>query len=244
MRPKYAALFIACLLLLSTAVCQAEERKDEWKKSGFNFRSIKTVLITTSADPKAEMDEFHTRRLENVYNNVFIQDRARWVNSSFNFISLNQLKDMISRAIGEDVRRLETEDPARYKAEIARFTPLLTDAVLHIKVSSFGYDKRFVPEKVYTYIEQVEVEIETRIQDSKGRWMTEKRKVKKPVERISVTPAHYDTYGNAGMKYMLIDNKTNESVWMLLDVREANGKDPIDMTERIINRAAECLAKI
>ncbi|MDR7868797.1 MAG: hypothetical protein RIN56_18545 [Sporomusaceae bacterium] len=244
MRPKYAALFIVWLLLLSTAVCQAEERKDEWKKSGFNFRGIKTVLLATSADPRAEMDEFHIRRLENVYTNVFIEDRAKWVNSSFNFITLNKLKDMISKAIGEDLRRLETEDPARYKAEIARFTPLITDAVLHIKVSSFGYDKRFVPEKISTYIEQVEVETDVYIQDSKGNWIQQKRKVKKPVERTSITPAHYDTYGNAGMKYMLIDNKTNESVWMLLDVREANGKDPIDMTERIINRAAECLAKI
>lgn len=244
MRPKYAALFIACLLILSMAVCQAEERKDEWKKPGFNFRGIKTVLITTSADPKAEMDEFHVRRLENVYNNAFIQDRAKWVHTTFNFITLNQFKDMISKAIGEDLRRLETEDPARYKAEIARFTPLITDAVLHIKVSSFGYDKRFVPEKISTYIEQVEVETEVHIQDSKGHWITEKKKVKKPVERTVITPAHYDTYGNAGMKYMLVDNKTDEAVWMLLDVREAYGKDPIDMTERIIHRAAECLAKI
>lgn len=244
MRPKIAALFIALVLLLSISVCQAEERKDEWKKPGFNFRGIKTVLITTSADPKAEMDEFHTRRLDNVYTGVFIEDRARWVNTSFNFITMGKLKEMIARAIGEDLRRLELEDPVRYKAEIARFTPLLTDAVLHVKVSSFGYDKRFVPEKISTYIEQVEVETEVHIQDSKGHWRTETRKIKKPVERVVVTPAHYDTYGNAGMKYMLVDNKTDETVWMLLDVREANGKDPIDMTERIINRAAECLAKI
>lgn len=231
-------------MILSISVCQAEERKDEWKKPDFNFRGIKTVLIMTSADPKAEMDEFHIRRLENVYTNVFIEDRARWVNSSLNFISLNKLKDMITKATGEDLRRLELEDPARYKAEIARFTPLLTDAVLHVKVSSFGYDKRFVPERISTYTEQVEVETDVYIQDSRGNWRTEKRKIKKPVERTVVTPAHYDTYGNAGMKYMLIDNKTDESVWMLLDVREANGKDPIDMIERIINRAAECLAKI
>ncbi len=244
MRPKYATLFIALVMILSISVCQAEERKDEWKKPGFNFRGIKTVLIMTSADPKAEMDEFHIRRLENVYTNVFIEDRARWVNSSLNFISLNKLKDMITKATGEDLRRLELEDPARYKAEIARFTPLLTDAVLHVKVSSFGYDKRFVPERISTYTEQVEVETDVYIQDSRGNWRTEKRKIKKPVERTVVTPAHYDTYGNAGMKYMLIDNKTDESVWMLLDVREANGKDPIDMIERIINRAAECLAKI
>ena len=244
MRPKYTALVIACMLLLSAAVCQAEERKEEWKKTGFNFRTIKTVLIAPSADPKAELDEFHLRRLDNDYAKVFIEDRARWAYGSFNFISLNQFKDMITRALGEDLRRLQTEDPERYKAEIARFTPLLTDAVLHIKVSSFGYDKRFVPERISTYIEHVEVETEVYTQDSKGHWIKQIKKVKKPVERVVVTPAHYDTYGNAGMKFMLIDNKTNESVWMLLDVREANYKDPIDMTERIINRAAECLAKI
>ncbi len=244
MRPKYAALFIALALILSLSVCQAEERKDEWKKPGFNFRGLKTILISTSADPKAEVDEFHTRRLETDYTKVFVQDRARWVNTTFNFITLAKLKDMVSSALGEDLRRLELEDPARYKAEIARFTPLLTDAVLHVQVSSFGYDKRFVPERISTYIEQVEVETEVRIKDSRGHWRTEKRKVKKPVERMIVTPAHYDTYGNAGVKFMLIDNKTNETVWMLLDVREANGKDPISMAERIINRAAERLAKI
>ena len=244
MRLKGIVLMFACLLFLSMSNCQAEERKDEWKIPDFNFRNLKTILVNTSADPKTQLDEFNIRKLETFYANVFIQDRKRWDRSSFQFITLNQLKDQISKATGVNMRQLEVEDQVRYKSEIDRFTPIIADAILNIKVTSFSYDQRFVPESSYTYIEQVETEIDTSYQDSSGRWVHGKKKIKKPVERTRITPAHYDRYGNAGMDYTLIETKTNEPIWMLLDVREARGKDPIDMTERIINRAADCLLNL
>ena len=244
MRLKGIFLFFACLLFLTMSNCQATERKDEWKNPDFNFRNIKTILVITSTDPEVRLDEFDIRKLEGFYSKVFFQDKRRWENSSFQFITLNQLKDRISNATGENMRQLEVEDQVRYKSEIDRFTPIIADAILKIKVTSFGYDKRFVPESSSTYTEQVETEIDVDFQDSNGKWRHTKKKITRPVERTIITPAHYDTYGNAGMDYTLVDTKTNESIWMLRDIREASGKDPIDMTERIMNRAAECLLKI
>ena len=122
--------------------------------------------------------------------------------------------------------------------------PIIADAILNIKVTSFGYDKRFVPESVSTYTEQVETEVEVSVQNSNGQWVNSKKKVKKPVERSEIIPAHYDTYANTGMDYTLIDTKTNEAIWMLRDIREAKGKDPMGMTERIMNRAVDYLLKI
>ena|GEM_PF-4601985 len=244
MRRQGIILLFACFLFLSMSSCQAEERKDEWKNPAFNFRNIKTILVNTSIDPKAKVDEFYIRKLDAFYSNVFFQKGKIWGNNHFQFITLNQLKDRISNATGENIRQLEMEDPSKYKAEIDRFTPIIVDGILNIKVTSFGYDQRFVPESYYTYTEQVETEIDTNYQDSSGRWVHGKKKITTPVERIKITPAHYDTYANAGMDYILVDIKTNESVWMLRDIREALGKDPIDMTERIIKRAAECLSKI
>ena len=43
---------------------------------------------------------------------------------------------------------------------------------------------------------------------------------------------------------MLVDAKTNETVWMLLDIRVARGKNPMAMTGRIIARAAKHLSKL
>lgn len=244
MRLKSIALLFVWLLFLSISNCQAEERKDEWKNPNFNFRSIKTILVITSTDPKTQFDEFGIRKLEGFYSNVFFQNEKRWVKSNFQFITLNQLKDRISKATGENMRQLEIGNQVQYKSEIDRFTPIIADAILNIKVTSFGYDQRFVPESSYTYTEQVETEMDFDFQDSQGKWVHGKKKITIPVERTRITPAHYNTYANAGMNYTLIDTKTNEPIWMLLDIREAYGKDPIDMTERIINRSADCLLEI
>ena len=243
MRGKYKALLLASLLFFSMSICQAEERKDEWKKPDFNFRSIRTILVNTSIDPRVELDEFHMRRLETFYAQAFFQDE-QGEKTNFQFITPKQLKARITKITGTDMQQLEVEDQARYKSEMDSLTPSIVDAILHSKVTSCGYDQRFVPEAIRTHREQVETEVEVDIQDSKGKWVKKRVKAKQPVQRIVITPAHYNTYGNAGLTYMLVDAKTNETVWMLLDIREARGKDPIAMTGRIIIRAAQCLSKL
>lgn len=243
MRCKYKALLLASLLFFSMSIGQAEERKDEWKKPGFNFGSIRTILVNSSIDPRAELDEFSIRRLETFYAQEFFQDE-RWVKTNFRFITSNQLKERISNITSANMQQLETEDQARYKTEMDRFTPSIVDAILQIKVTAFGYDQRFVSESSRTYKEQEEKEVEVDVRDSTGKWVKKKVKVKQPVQRTVITPAHYDTYGNAGLTYMLVDAKTNETVWMLLDIREARGKDPMAMIGRIIARAAERLSKL
>ena len=240
---KYKALLLAFLLFFSISVCQAEERKDEWKQPDFNFRSIRTILVNPSIDPRIKLDEFSIRRLETFYEQEFFQDE-RWVQTNFRFITSNQLKEQISKITGANMQQLEMEDQARYKSEMDNFTPSIVDAILHIKVTAFGYDQRFVPKSIRTYTEQVEKVVVVDVRDSRGKWVKKRVKVKEPVRRTVITPAHYDTYGNAGLTYMLADAKTNETVWMLLDIREAKSKDPMAMTGRIITRAAEHLSKL
>ena len=240
---KYKALLLAFLLFFSISVCQAEERKDEWKQPDFNFRSIRTILVNPSIDPRIKLDEFSIRRLETFYEQEFFQDE-RWVQTNFRFITSNQLKEQISKITGANMQQLEMEDQARYKSEMDNFTPSIVDAILHIKVTAFGYDQRFVPKSIRTYTEQVEKEVVVDVRDSRGKWVKKRVKVKEPVRRTVITPAHYDTYGNAGLTYMLADAETNETVWMLLDIREAKSKDPMAMTGRIITRAAEHLSKL
>lgn len=243
MRCKYKALLLVSFLFFSLSVCQAEERKDEWKNPGFDFGSIRTILVNTSIDPQAELDEFSMRRLETFYEQELFQDE-RWVKTNFRFITSRQVTEQITKITGTNMQQLELEEQARYQAELDRFIPSMVDAILQIKVISFGYDQRFVPEVIRTYREQVEKEVEVDVRDSKGKWVKKKVKVKQPVERTVITPEHYDMYGNAGLTYMMVDAKTNETIWMLLDIREARGKDPLAMTGRIIVRAAERLSKL
>ena len=240
---KYKALLLAFLLFFTMSICQAEERKDEWGKPDFNFHSIRTILINTSIDPQVKFDEFSMRRLETFYAQEFFQNE-RWVQTHFRFITSNQLQERIGSIIGANMQQLAIEDQARYKSEMDSFTPSIVDAILHIKVTDFGYDQRFVPESIRTYKEYDEKEVEVEVRDSRGKWVKKKVKVKEPVRRTVITPEHYDTYGNAGLTYMLVDAKTHETVWMLLDIREARGKDPMAMTGRIIARAAEHLSKL
>lgn len=244
MKLKGIVILFACLLFLAMPNCQADERKDEWKSPNFNFGNIKTILLTTSNGPNAKPDEFDVRKLENFYSEIFLQNEKRWNKRNLRFITLNQLKDRISTATGENMQQLEMEDQVRYKAQMDSFTPIIVDAILNIKVTSFGYDQRFVPEYSYTRTEQIEKEIDTEYQDSNGKWIRGKKKIKEPILKTITTPAHYDTYANAGMDCTLVNAKTNETIWMLRDVREAYGKEPIHMTERILNRAADSILKI
>ena len=240
---KDKALLLAFLWFFSLSICQAEERKDEWQKPDYNFRSIRTILIHTSVDPQVKLDEFSLRRLETFYVQEFFQ-HERWVKTTFCFMTSKQLTEQISAITGTNMQQLAIEDQARYQSELDHFTPRMVDAILHSKVIALGYDQRYVPESIRTYKEEEEREVEVDGRDSRGKWVKKKVKVKQPVWRTVVTPAHYDTYANAGVTYILVDTKTKETIWMLLDSREARGKDPMAMTGRIMARAADHLSKL
>ena len=243
MKFKFKVIFLFFLLLFSTITVQAEERKDEWKNTEFDFNNIKTILISTSINPECEIDEFSTRKLDSFYVQEFFQE-GKWRKSKFRFINLTQLEEQASKITGIDMNKLEVESPVVYKLEMEKVIPDIADAILNIEVIAFGYDKIFVPESSHIYTEQIETEVEAEIQDSNGKWVKKKMKIKQPVERITTTPAHYNNYGNAGVTYTLVATKNNEKIWMLLDVREALAKEPIDMLERIIIRATKQVAKL
>ena len=240
---RHKLLLMVLVLMFSFSICQAANRKDEWKKPDFNFRTIKTILIDMSMDSDIKLDEFETRRLETFFENEFLKNE-RWLKSSFLFTTNNQLQERISNITGVNLKQLEVENRDRYQSMMDTYTPILVDAILHVKITVFGYDKRYVPEKVRTYKEYEEKEVEVTVKDEKGKWVTKKMRIREPVERTVVIPAYYETYGKAGLTFMLVHNKTNETLWLLLDMREALNKEPLALTGRIIERAAKRLAEV
>lgn len=240
---KFVMLLVLCSMLFTT-LATAQERKDEWKDPNYDFTKLKTILIATSEVPDLQIDKYESRKLETFYNDVFCKTQKKWTNHAIIFITLSQLQEKVGAYTGLDMQQLAIDDPVRFKTLIKEYIPICTDAVLDVQVISFGYSRKFVDAYSYTYKTQKETEVETKFKDSNGKWVTGKKIIKEPVEKLVDVPAHYITYANAGMEYTLIDSKNNEAVWMLLDIRQARNKEPIDMIKRIIDRATKNLEKV
>ena len=63
-----------------------------------------------------------------------------------------------------------------------------------------------------------------------------------PVERLKIVPAYYKNVANTGVKSVLKDAKTNENIFMVLDVRDSEYKGILPMTNRILERIGDRIA--
>ena len=54
-------------------------------------------------------------------------------------------------------------------------------------------------------------------------------------------PAHDEITAHTAVEVTLLDAKTNQPVWKMVDSRDAVGKDKDGMVDRILKRAAERL---
>jgi hypothetical protein len=221
---------------LVSSVVLAEERKSEWRHKEFDFKQLKTVLVELTVDGSVNLDSGDQQRLNELYQDEFAgksKNRTR-------LVTVSQLEDTSGKTSGENLKDLRLSNPERYRELMDQFTPIYADAVLKVKVKALGYTKVWVPDRTERYTEYQEVLVNTEYRDSKGRVVGYKTdKVQVPVEKTRLIPAHYAYTAHAGAELSLL-SKQGQSVWMLVDMREAPGtKVPIEMTQRIFNRAVD-----
>jgi hypothetical protein len=121
------------------------------------------------------------------------------------------------------------------------WSPLAVDAIMKIEIKQWGHTQVYVPERTDTYIEYVTTYVSAPVLDQNGKILYyETQPVRVPVERARVIPAHYEKVVHAGAEFSVTSAKTQQKIWILLDLRDANMfKTPYDMTERIFKRGLD-----
>ncbi|VBB04999.1 Hypothetical protein LUCI_0205 [Lucifera butyrica] len=241
--PRKTLFIVACIFigLLFSALCTAQERKEEWKNPMFDFNQIKTVAVRLSLDKSICPDEIEQRKLNDLIKNQVLKA----ANTRLRLISNEQFETAIEKYSGLNLNQLRVDDVKQYEAAMREWAPLITDAFLNVDIKQWGYTKVFVPESTYTYTDYVTNYITVPYYDPHGNLLYRTQPIQVPVERTQTIPAHYDSVAHAGAQFSLITAKGRQKVWMLLDLRDAGGsKEPIEMTGRIVTRAMERLREV
>ncbi|MBP2636735.1 MAG: hypothetical protein H6Q72_2642 [Firmicutes bacterium] len=229
-------ILLCCLaiLLLTLNPALAQERKDEWQDKNTVFRQFKTIVIHAEYDPLLEIDEISRKKLNSLLSTAIWQEKI----GSIRWLTEEQLVQQIGRLSQTDMNSLKTSDPSTYAALLTEYTPKVADAQLTLRMRQWGYTQVYMPETWETYTRYRSVPVKVIETDAKGNRTVTTHWEQVPFEEMRLVPAHYNQISHAGLDLSLVSSKTGEKVWMLLDLRDADAsKKPIDMTERIINRA-------
>lgn len=236
MREKILCLIVAYLLIIPSVY--AEERKDEWWDKAYNFKQLRTILLVTNISEDVRLDASDQRKLHALFDTEILRNSKD--KSRVRIITSEQLEASIANVTGEDLQTLRLNDPAKYKEIMQTYTAIYVDGTFKVDVSELGYTRVWIPEKVETYTENQEVTVTTELRDANGRVTgTSTSKVTIPVEKVRVIPAHYLYTGHAGATFTIAEEKKQQPIWTIVDIREAYDKDPFGMMQRILKRTMD-----
>ncbi len=237
---RKSAFWAVCLSLLVFASCWAEERKEEWQEKAFDFKNIRTLVVQLTVNSDVVLSEVEQKKLEEMFEKQVIKAE----NQRVVLIANDELENRIGKIVGKDMRLLALEDNAKYNEAIKEYTPLAADGTLTVSIKALGTTQVFVPASVYYYTTYQTSYIQTPVFLPGGGVTYVTQTIQTPVQNTGMTPAHYDSIGHAGAEFSLVAGSERQKIWILVDVRDGNGKVPLEMTERIFKRAMEQFRKI
>lgn len=238
--------FLAVMLLiiwLVPATISAQERKDEWKKQGYAFASMKSVLVQTGFAEDVQADELKRLILGDKVRENF-STSLNFAQAGLSFFSEEELVQRLSRTSGEDVAALAQSDPQRYEKLIQEGRGLYCQGILQVRFSAYGDSIRHIPEHMVNYQTTKQVFINKEVTASDGSKVTIKEWVDVPVTETKVEQAYDEITSHTAVELTLLDAKSNQPVWKMIDSRDAVGKEKDGMVDRILKRAADRLKDV
>lgn len=236
----YVWAMVVLVLLLMPTVAGAEERKDEWRQSGYAFNTLKLVLVQTSFADAVQADDLKRRILTDKVNGTFSRN-LKFAQAGLSFFSEGELVQRLSNNSGEDVAALAQSDPARYVQVLQEGAAFYCQGILQVRLSIYNDTIRHIPEHVELYQTTKRVVVNKVVTTSDGRRVTVEEWADVPVTESRVVPARDERTAHTAVELTLLDAKTRQPIWKMVDSRDALEKDKDGMVERILNRAAERL---
>lgn len=226
-----------CLCFTLVALCGAEEKKEEWVDKAFDFKAVRTVAVQLVVADGLTVSEIERKKLDELVEAQILKA----ANQRFRLISAAQLEESIGRIVDADMGLLKIEDKEKYAAAMREYTPTLTDAVLTVTVKAMSTEQFFVPERMYTYTTYQTQYVYVPVYDPYRGGYTTVQTIQVPVQNTGITPAHYESVGHAGAEFALARSGDGKKLWLLVDMRDGNGKVPVEMTDRIFKRSMDQL---
>ncbi len=233
--PRKIVCLTACLCLLLTALCGAEEKKEEWADKTTDFKMIRTVAVRLAVADGLTVSEIERKKLDDLVDSQIIRSGDQRVR----FIAAGQLEESIGKIIGADMGLLRVEDQDKYAAAMREYGPQLADAVLTVAVKALSTTRVFVPESVYYYTTYEKRHVSVPAYTHHGTVYYTTQEIQVPVQRSEIRPAHYEYFGHADAEFALVRNRDGKKIWLLIDMRDGKAKVPLEMTERIFKRAMD-----
>lgn len=231
-------LLMLVFQIVTTKLVFAEEKKDEWVNKNYDRNKVHRVLLKPINVAAIKIDTFDEMRI-----NEFCQElknHKKLQGERIRFVLQDELLKNIGNIVDQDMQALAKSDPKKYQSLLDTYTLEFVDQVLEFELVVFRIDKVFVPERRYTETEYIDTMVITK---KKGSQEEEKTTVRMPVEKLKIVPAYYKNVANTGVKSILKDVKTNENIFMVLDVRDSDYKGILPMTNRILERTGDRIAE-
>jgi hypothetical protein len=228
---------------LLPAMVSAEERKDEWKQSAYSFEPMKLVYVETEFAENVQVDDLKRRILIDKVGDAFSRN-LKFAQAGLSFFSQEELVKRLSVTSGEDVAALAQSDPARYAKIVKDGAAFYCQGILEVHFSKYQDTVRHIPERIETYQTEKRVRINKTVTSSNGQNVTVDEWVSVPVTESRVVPAHDEITSHTAVELTLIDAKSGNPVWKMVDSRDAVDKDKDGMIDRILKRASDRLITV
>lgn len=235
----FMIIFLGCLAFTNSSL--AEEKKDEWVDHSYNFKQLKTILVQYSFSDSVKLDESEQQKLINKISEMIFNDNQK---SKLRFIPLSQAEDTIGKMAQTNITELKASDYGQYNDVMDKNLPNIVDAIVKLKINSQGFTTRHIPESTEQVIEHHYSYVTRWNQQPHGLPYATTETIDNPTTTIQIIPAHDIQVGHAGVEVELLSNNNAQVVWHLTDIREADNKQPIDMTGRICKRAIDRLTTL
>ncbi|MBP2627267.1 MAG: hypothetical protein H6Q68_1978 [Firmicutes bacterium] len=224
-----------CIFFLLSMSCLAEERKEEWQEKAFDFKTVRTVAIQLSVNGDVVVKEIDQKKLDELIEKRILKSSDQRVR----FIPYSQLEDSIGKIINIDMGQLRIEDNTKYNDLMLEHTQLVADGILKVNIKALAMTQEFVPASVYTYTTYQINYISVPVYLPRGGVYYNTQAVQVPVQNTGVIPAHNENMGHAGVEFTIVTSKIQQKIWFLLDMQDGKEKIPLEMTERIFQRALD-----
>nr|WP_320147224.1 hypothetical protein [uncultured Anaeromusa sp.] len=233
-------VFLLVTWLLPATLVGAEERKDEWKQSSFAFKTVKMLVVKTEFGPDAVVDDMKRLVLNDKVRGQFsVNDR--FAKAGLSFLSYPELVKKVGANNNENMAELEKSDPAQFNQLMQDGLAFYAQGLLQVRFNVYNDTIRHIPAYVETYTTTERVCRNKTITGPDGRQTTIDEWVDIPVTKFREVPAHDEVTAHTAIEVTMVDTKTNQPVWKMVDSRDAMGKDKDGMVDRTLKRAAERL---
>ena len=237
---RILSILLLVMWLLPATLAGAEERKDEWKQSGFDFKTVKMLVVKTEFGPDAAVDDMRRLVLSDKVRNQF-SINERFAKAGLAFLSYPDLVKKAGANNNENMTELEKSDPAQFNQLMQDGVAFYAQGLLQVRFNVYNDTVRHIPAYMESYTTTERVCSRRTVTGPDGRQMTVDDWIDVPVTRIREVPAHDEITAHTAVEVTLLDAKTNQPVWKMVDSRDAVGKDKDGMVDRILKRASERL---